>query len=140
MAINSGSQATASDVKKAVQKTVETWVVDKTTAVDTTTGVFTFFIPNTVNGYVLKRAQAFVNTAGVTNPTTIQVRNLTRYPDNDALSTAISISSGARVGTPGVINLSYDDVVTNDEIKIYVTAQSTTKPLGLLVILEFGLP
>ncbi|MEN6522836.1 MAG: hypothetical protein ABFD14_03840 [Anaerolineaceae bacterium] len=119
---------------------MEHWVVDKLRDVDTTTGVFTFRVPRLLNGYYLIRAMAFVETPGTTNNTTVQVINLTKYPSNDSLSTAISIASGSKVGTPGTINTSYDDVSTDDEIKIYVTANSTTKAKGLLVVLEFGLP
>ena len=140
MGITTGQQAKAADVKAAVIKTIEAWVVDKLQDVDTITGVFTFRAPSTINGYVLKRAQAYVETAGITNATTLQIRNLTKYPSYYCLSTAISIASGARVGTPGTINAAYDDVSTDDEIKIYVTGQSSTKPKGLLIELEYGLP
>jgi len=119
---------------------VETNVVAEATDVDTASGVTYFPVPSIFNGYVLIRAIAFVATAGVTNPTTIQVRNLTKYPSNDALSTAISIASGDTVATVGTVDASYDDVATNDQIKIYVTAQSTTKPKGLWVVLEYEKP
>ncbi len=140
MAITTGQQATAADVKAAVIKVIEFWMIDKLQEVDTITGIWTFRAPSTINGYILKRAQAYVEVAGLTNSTTVQVRNLTKYPANDCLSTAISIASGARVGTPGTVNAAYDDVATDNEIKVYVTAQSTTKPKGLLVALEYGLP
>lgn len=140
MPINSGSQATAADVKDATSKAFEHWIVDKLRDVDTNTGVFKFRVPSKWNGMNLVRAQAFVETPGTTNPTTVQVRNLTKYPSNDALSTAISIASGSRVGTPGTVNTAYDDVSTDDEIEIRVTGQSTTKAKGLLPMLEFRLP
>lgn len=119
---------------------MEHWVVEKTRDVDTATGVFKFRAPRLINGYNLIRAQAFTETPGVTNPTTVQVKNLTKYPSNFALSTAISIASGSRVGTPGVIDSAYDDVSTDDEMEITVPANSTTKAKGLLVVLEYGLP
>lgn len=143
MAIETDQQADAADIKAAVMKAIEVMVVDPSQEVDTTTGVWYPTIPSSVNGYNLVRAQAIIpgnGTAGVTNATTIQVRNMTKYPSNDALSSPISIASGAKVGTPGTVNTSYDDVSTDDELKIYVTAQSTTKPKGLKVILEFKLP
>ena len=88
----------------------------------------------------MDRAQAMVLTAGTTGATTIQIRNLTKYPSNDALSGAISIASGGTIGTVGTIDTARDDVSTNDKIKISVTAASTTKAKGLFVILEFALP
>ena len=112
-------------------------VVAIATQVDTTSGLYYFRVPSSCNGRNLTRAQAYVNTAGTTNATTIQVRNMTKYSGQDSLSTAISIASGGLVGSPGTINQSYDDVSTDDLIKVYVTAQSTTKPLGLMVSLEF---
>ena len=104
----------------------------------TTSHVQYFRIPAKLNGLNLTRAQAAVITAGTTNATTIQVRNMDKYPSNDALSTAISIASGAKKGTPGTIDTARDDVATDDEIRITVTGVSTTKPKGLLVILEYA--
>jgi hypothetical protein len=115
-------------------------VVAETVDVDTTSGVFYFWIPQALDGLSLLRANAMVDTAGTTNATTIQVRNLTKYGGFDALqSTGISIASGATIGTAGTIATSYDDVSTNDKIKVYVTGQSTTKPKGLSVVLEYQL-
>jgi hypothetical protein len=117
-------------------RTIELQIVADGTDVEVTT-VGYFYIPKSMDGMNLVRAQAFVDTAGTTNATTIQVRNLTRYAGNDALSTAISIASGATAGTEGTINASYDDVATDNKIKISVTGVSTTKPKGLYVVLEF---
>jgi hypothetical protein len=116
-------------------------LVADATDVDTTSGVMLNFpvTPN-LNGMNLIYANAHVTTAGTTNATTIQIRNMTKYSSNDALSTAISIASTATVGTPGTVDTSYDDVATGDRLKIYVTAQSTTKPKGLYVKLGFQLP
>lgn len=134
--VNSSGVAAYRDVKVPVQIQVVGTSID----VDTTSGIGYFFIPSTLDGMNLVRATAFVGTAGTTGATTIQVRNLTKYASNDALSTAISIASAGTVATAGTVNTSYDDVSTNDKIKIYVTAQSTTKPLGLWAVLEFQLP
>lgn len=139
MSITSGQPATAADVKTAFANAFGQWIVDKLREVDTS-ATFKFRAPSTWNGCNLSRAQAFTETAGTTNPTTVQVKNLTKYPSNYALSTAISIASGSRVGTPGVVNTSYDDVSTDDEIEITVTNNSTTKAKGLLVCLEYKLP
>lgn len=120
-------------------KTVQVQILADTVDVDTTSGIGYFYIPASMNGWVLTRATAMVATAGTTNATTIQVRNLTKYASNDALSTAISIASAGTIATAGTVNASYDDVSTNDRIKIYVTGNSTTKAKGLYVVLEFGI-
>ena len=116
-------------------------IVADGTDVDTTSGVVLALpVPSFLDGMNLVRATANVTTAGTTNATTIQVRNMTKYSGNDALSTAISIASGATTATAGTVNTSYDDVSTEDILKIYVTGQSTTKPKGLYVVLEYRLP
>jgi hypothetical protein len=86
----------------------------------------------------LVRANASVVTAGTTNATTIDIYNVT--DSQDMLSTAISIASGGTVGTAGTVNASYDDVATNDVLRIDVTSASTTNAKGLQIILEFRLP
>lgn len=120
-----------------VVRALQIQVVELSTDVDTISGVGYFNIGQLLNGMRLIRAQAYVDTAGTTGATTIQIRNLTKYPSNDSLSGAISIASGNLVGTIGTIDTSYDDVSVDDLIKIYVTGQSTTKPKGLRVQLEY---
>ena len=115
-------------------------IVDPSSDVDDTSGIFYLRMPSEFDDMVLSRAQAFVNTAGTTNDTTIQVRNMTKYSSNDALSTAITVASGDVIGTPGTIDTDYDDVSTDDQIKIYVTGYSTTNAKGLQVVLEYAYP
>jgi hypothetical protein len=119
---------------------VEVQIVDGEVAVDTSTGIYYFFVPSMLNGFNLTRAQAMVLIAGATGATTVQVRNITKYPSGDSLSSAVSIAPLETIGTPGTINTARDDVSTDDKIKLYVTGYSTTKPFGLIVILEFTLP
>lgn len=97
-----------------------------------------FVIPECMNGMNLVRANACVNTAGTTNATTIDIYNVT--DSHDMLSSAISIASGGTVGTAGTVNTTYDDVATNDILRIDVTTASTTNAKGLMVVLEFQLP
>jgi hypothetical protein len=127
-------------VWRSIKQTVQLQILDGDTNVETVFGIGYFFVPSSLNGYNLVRAQAMVLTAGTTNPTTIQIRNLTKYASNDALSTAISIASAGTVGTAGTVDTSYDDVSTDDKIKVYVTANSTTPARGLFVVLEYQLP
>jgi hypothetical protein len=126
--------------KLARTKSAEIQIVAPDTDVDDVSGIFYFRIPSEFNDMVLSRAQSFVNTPGTTGDTTIQVRNMTKYSGSDCLSSAISIESGDSVGTPGTIDTDYDDVSTDDQIKIYITAYSTTKPKGLLAVLEYVYP
>ena len=101
-------------------------------------GKMFFMIPPALNGMNLVSANAAVNTAGTTNATTIDIYNVT--DSQDMLSGAISIASGGTVGTAGTVNGTYDDVATNDILRVDVTTMSTTAPKGLMVILEFRLP
>jgi hypothetical protein len=121
-------------------KTAILAIVPDTIAIDTSTGVKWLPIPSTVGGMNLIAVKAFVTTAGVTGATTIQVRNMTKYPANDSLTAAMSIASLATKSTGGTIDATHDDVSTDDMLKVYVTGQSTTKPYGLYVILEFQAP
>ena len=98
----------------------------------------TFAIPPALNGMNLTYANAYVNTAGTTNATTVDIYNVT--DSHDMLSTAISIASGGTAGTAGTVNTTYDDVATGDIIRIDVTTASTTKPKGLMVTLTFATP
>lgn len=122
----------------AGQKAVSILVFDGTTDVSTGDGKAYITIPAALNGMNLIRAQATVVTAGTTNATTVMIHNKT--DTQDMLSGAISIASAGTVGTVGTINTTYDDVATNDILRIDVDSVSTTAPKGLMVVLEFGLP
>lgn len=119
-------------------KSVSIQVFDGTTNVATGDGKAYITIPEALNGMNLVRAQATVVTAGTTNATTIMIHNKT--DTQDMLSGAISIASGGTVATVGTVNASFDDVATNDVLRIDVDSVSTTPPQGLQVVLEFRLP
>lgn len=101
-----------------------------------------FEVPEELNGMNLTGCGAFVYTAGTTNTTDVQIRNVT--DSQDMLSTKITIDSGETssrtAATAAVINASYDDVATGDRIAIDVDAVSTTAAKGLVVWLRFELP
>lgn len=120
------------------RKAVSVQVTEGATDVATGDGKAYFTIPESLNGMNLVRAQATVVTAGTTGASTIMIHNKTDA--NDMLSGAISIASAGTVGTVGTINSSFDDVATNDVIRIDVDSVSTTAPKGLVVVLEFQLP
>ena len=119
-------------------KTVSIQCFGGTTDVATGDGKAYITIPEALNGMNLIRAQATVVTAGTTNATTVMIHNKTDA--QDMLSGAISIASAGTVGTVGTVNTTYDDVATNDVLRIDVDSVSTTAPKGLMVVLEFRLP
>ncbi len=119
-------------------KSLSVQVYDGGTDVATGDGKAYITIPESLNGMNLIRAQATVVTAGTTNATTVMIHNKTDA--QDMLSGAISIASGGTVGTVGTVNTTYDDVATNDILRIDVDSVSTTAPKGLMVVLEFRLP
>jgi hypothetical protein len=120
------------------RRSLSVQVTDGTTDVAIGDGKAYITIPEALNGMNLVRAQATVVTAGTTNATTVQIHNKTDA--QDMLSGNISIASAGTVGTVGTINGTYDDVATNDVLRIDVDAVSTTAPKGLMVVLEFDLP
>lgn len=120
------------------RKTVSIQCFEGATDVTTGDGKAYLTIPEALNGMNLVRAQATVVTAGTTNATTVMIHNKT--DTQDMLSGAISIASAGTVGTVGTVNGSFDDVATNDVLRIDVDSVSTTAPKGLMVVLEFQLP
>jgi hypothetical protein len=120
------------------RKVVSIEVVAGATDVTTGDGKAYITIPEALNGMNLVRANATVVTAGTTNATTVMVHNKTDA--QDMLSGAISIASGGTVGTVGTINTTYDDVATNDVLRIDIDSVSTTAPKGITAVLEFQLP
>lgn len=124
------------------EKVVQCIVFDFGTDVTTGDGKFYIVIPSTLNGMNLVGVHAKVITAGTTNTTDIQIANVT--DTQDMLSTKLTIDStetgSDTAATAAVINTSYDDVATNDLLRIDVDAVSTTAPKGLIVTLIFRLP
>lgn len=78
-----------------------------------------FTIPIELNGKNLVSVGAHVYTVSSSGTPTFQIHNLT--DGNDMLSTAITIDASEKdsktAATPPVINASYDDIATGDEIR-----------------------
>lgn len=130
----------AVETKVYVNKSAVIQIISQDTVVDSNS-IFYLYAPSEIDSMNLVRAQGFVNTAsasGTSASMTVQVRNMTKYSSNDALSTPIIIASGCTVGTPGVINTLYDDISTDDKIKIYASDISSGSPKGLQAVLEFA--
>jgi len=99
-------------------------------------------VRSALNGMNLVQVHALNITAGVTGTADIMVHNLTDTVD--MLSTGITIDStetgSDTAAIPPVINLSNDDVATNDVLRLDVDAVQTTIAQGLIVTLGFQLP
>lgn len=100
-----------------------------------------FVVPSELNGYNLVDADASVFTVSSSGTPTIQIHNLTDA--QDMLSTRITIDANEltsySAATQPVINATYDDVATGDQLRIDCDVAGTgTK--GLVVILTFQLP
>ena len=77
-----------------------------------------------------------------TGKTSIHISNVT--DGVDMLSTALTIDSGETgsdtAATPAVVDVTKDDVVENDLIRIDVDERTQNPPEGLLITLGFKLP
>lgn len=117
-------------------------VFDFTTDVATGDGKFFFHVDDDLAGYNLTGVHAEVITAGTTNTTDIQLRNVTQSAD--ILSTKLTIDSGETgsdtAAAAAVISVTEDDMQENDVIAVDVDAVSTTAPKGLIISLKFELP
>jgi len=115
---------------------------DYETSCATGNGKGYFHVPAGLNGMNLVEVHALCITAGTTNTMDVQIHNLT--DTQDMLSTVITIDTTEKgsdsAATPAVINASYDDVATNDTIRIDVDAIHSTPAEGLIVTLGFQLP
>lgn len=100
-------------------------------------------IPSSMSGYNLIEAHAKVETAGATNTTGFQIRNISKGKRR-LLSTVLSIDSGEpgsdTAAAAFVVNGSNDDVSAFDLLSLDVTTVSTTAPKGLVLTLTFSKP
>lgn len=123
------------------KRIAEIKVVDDATALTTGDGKFSLFIPAALNGYNLVAAHACVSTVSSSGTPTYQIRNVT--DSQDMLSTAITIDANEKTSytaaTPPVINTTYDDVATGDEIAIDKDVAGTGEK-GDTIILTFQAP
>lgn len=116
-------------------------VIANDTALTTGNGQAHVTIPDALNGMNLVDADAAVYTASTSGTPTMAIYNAT--DSQDMLSTNITIDANEKTSytaaTQPVINTSYDDVATGDDIQVDVDVAGTgTK--GLDVILTFQVP
>lgn len=126
------------------KRPVTIWVLDDSedTAVADGSGDVLYRIPAVLNGYNLVGIACYVQTAGTTGTTDIQVHNVTQAAD--MLTTKCTVDSAetdsSTAATAAVIDTANDDVATGDKIRIDVDAVATTAAKGLGVELTFQLP
>jgi len=112
-------------------------VFDSDVSVSVVDGKKAFTVPAYMTTFVLVAAIASVHTKGVTATTDIQLRRRRTGADVDMLSTKITIGD-EYFAADSVINTSYDDVITGDQIYVDIdTIHSGTAPKGLAVTLTF---
>ena len=106
------------------------------------TGGFYYRVPSLLNGKDITAVHAQVVTAGTTGALTVQVTRIRSGTPVSVLSTALSIDSGTtashQAATPAVIDLTKDDLATNDLLRVDVNGVPTTKPKGLMLTIEVG--
>ena len=103
-------------------------------------GTIAFTVPALLNGYLLTAALASVHTLGAgSGATALQIRRRRAGADVDMLSTKITISYGEYFAADGVINTTYDDLATGDQIYVDVDELPSTPPNGLSIALTFNL-
>lgn len=99
-----------------------------------------FPVPQSLSGYWLVGAHAYVGVAGTTGTTDVQIYNVGAAAD--MLSTKLTIDSGETssrtAATAAVIDINAARVVAGDILRIDVDAVQTTPPTGLWLELEFG--
>lgn len=113
------------------------------TAITTGSGRIRYVVPKTMTGFKIYDATFSVDTAGTTNATKIQVRNLMKG-NRKIFSTPPQIDSGTKTsdvsGTPLVINGANADVSGGDYLYVDYPAVSTTPPKGGNLILYLYKP
>jgi len=123
-------------------------------ATDTTTGdgKYYFSIPSKINGWDLTGVSAQVVTTGTTNTLNMDLArcdvvaagNMCSGTVQDMLSTNLTIDSGegrsATAATAAVINTDYDDVATDEVVRVDIDGVHTTAAKGLVVNLKFEKP
>jgi hypothetical protein len=124
-------------VRQLVRRTIEVKVFDDATAVTTGDGKIIFCIPETLDGFDIVAANAFVTTVSSSGAPTVQIRNITQAAD--MLSTRITIDASEytsyTAATPAVIN--NGDVDTGDLIAVDVDVAGTgAKGLGVILTLQ----
>jgi hypothetical protein len=103
-------------------------------------GTIAFTVPPLLNGYNLVGVLASVHTLGAgTGATTIQLRRRRAGANVDMLSTRITIDPTEYYAEDGVVNTSYDDLQTGDQIYVDIDQLPTTPPKGLGIAITFNI-
>lgn len=134
-------QVTRAMLVSALQPEVVTLLVSDPngSAISTGDGKAYWRVPSTLNGLNLTAVAAHVTTVSSSGTPTIQIHNVTDA--QDMLSTRITIDANEKdsstAAAAAVINTSFDDVATGDELRIDIDVAGTgTK--GLMVEMQFS--
>lgn len=131
---------------------VELVVFDFATDNATGDGKYYFVVPSKINAWNLTAVSAQVVTTGTTGTLNMDLArcdvvaagNMCSGTVQDMLSTNLTIDTGegrsSTAATPAVINATYDDVDTDEVIRIDIDAVHTTEAKGLIVNLKFEKP
>jgi hypothetical protein len=131
---------------------VELVVFDFATDTATGDGKYYFVVPAKLNGWNLIAVSAQVITAGTTGTTNVDLArcdvvatgNACSGTVQDMLSTNLTIDSGegksSTAAAAAVIDTTYDDVDTDEIIRVDVDAVHTTPAKSLILNLTFQLP
>jgi hypothetical protein len=137
----SGTSGSSGTAGTSTSNEVIVYCVEGASTLVVGNGVGYFTIPTSLNGLNITSCHAKLVTAGAGgNPLLIQLANVTGG-HQDILSTKLMVNSGetdsSTAATTYVINTSYDDVATNDLIRIDID-QISTACKGLIVRVGFG--
>jgi hypothetical protein len=104
-------------------------------------GTIAFTVPALLNGFNLTDVLISVHTPGTgTGATSIQIRRRRAGTDADMLGTRVTIGVDEYYANDGVINTSYDDLATGDQIYADVDQLTSTPPTGLSITLTVNIP
>jgi|GEM_PF-2263350 len=145
--INTGTEAVKVNTPDALAgsifgtKNVVVKCIEDATALSVADGKAYFTVPIELNGMNLVSVGAHVYTVSSSGLPTFQIHNLTDV--QDMLSTLLTIDAGEKDSkdavTPAVINTTYDDVATGDELRFDCDVAGTGT-LGMEIRMGFRLP
>uniref|UniRef100_A0A6H1ZP30 Uncharacterized protein n=1 Tax=viral metagenome TaxID=1070528 RepID=A0A6H1ZP30_9ZZZZ len=120
------------------RKIVEVVPFEASTDVAVGDGKAYLVISPALNGMDLVYANALTITTGSSGNTTVMIYNVT--DSVDMLDVAITIASGANLGTSGTIASATKNVSVGELLRLDIDSVSTTANAGMIAMMEFQLP
>lgn len=138
------AQSKASDVSSALvarQRVVILKVYNEASAISTGDGKMYFAVPNELSGLDLKSCGGHLYTAATSGVVQVQFARLSAASAIDMLTSKLEWDATekdtATAGSAAVINASYDDVATGQEVRVDIDAAGSGAK-GMEVRLAFG--